>query len=323
MRRLLDRNRWVWSAACVLLLWTILSLLTSSFSLQSLSGVAVSASFLTLAALGQMLVVTTGRGNVDLSVASVITLSAYVGMLVTHGSDRLLPAGIAAVAGVGLAAGCANAALVALLRIPAIIATLATGYILATFTLFANRFVSGSAVSPTLRGIATQRVAGVPIMLLLALAAVAVAAWLLRASVYGRTLSAVGQNERAAVLAGVRVRRVTAAAFLACSLLAAFDGMLLSAYVGGAFLEMGGPYVLQSLGAVVLGGTLIFGGAATAAGTLFGSLLLVLIVTTMQIARLPPGLQDVVQGCVIIAVLGLAGGRALARPAAKVPAADS
>jgi ribose transport system permease protein len=86
---------------------------------------------------------------------------------------------------------------------------------------------------------------------------------------------------------------------------------------------MGLPYRLQSIGAVVLCGTLIFGGAATAWGTLFGSLLLVLIVTTMQIAGLPPGTQDMVQGIVIIAVLALAGGVAVRRRSRAAPAAGA
>jgi ribose transport system permease protein len=133
---------------------------------------------------------------------------------------------------------------------------------------------------------------------------------LLGYSAYGRMLSAVGQNVRAARLAGVRTSWVTASAFVTSSVLASFGGLLLGGYVGGAFLEMGQPYLLQSLGAVVLGGTLIMGGAATPLGTLFGSMLLVLVVTTMQIAGLPPGVQDVVQGLVIITVLALAGGGA-------------
>lgn len=72
---------------------------------------------------------------------------------------------------------------------------------------------------------------------------------------------------------------------------------------------MGTPYLLQSVGAVVLGGTLIAGGSATALGTLLGGMLLVMIVTTMQIAGLPPGAQDILQGVVIIAVLSVAGTR--------------
>ncbi len=97
----LERHRWVWSALGVLILWAILSATTGRFSLHSLSGVAVSASFLTLVALGQMLVVTTGRGNIDLSIASVLTLSAYASIIVAAGADARLPLALAAVVGIG------------------------------------------------------------------------------------------------------------------------------------------------------------------------------------------------------------------------------
>ncbi|HSI41347.1 MAG TPA: ABC transporter permease [Xanthobacteraceae bacterium] len=309
----LERNRWVWAGLGVLLLWAILSVTTGRFSLHSLSGVAVSASFLVLVALGQMLVVTTGRGNIDLSIASVLTLSAYASIVVTQGADARLPLALGAVLLIGLATGAANALLVVAFRVPAIIATLATGYILATGTLIANRWASGFTVSPLLKTLAAGRIEGVPLMLLVALLAVVLVGLVLQRTVYGRALSAVGQNERAAALAGIATGRIVTSAFLASAMLAGLTGMLLGAYVGGAFLEMGAPYLLQSLGAVVLGGSLIFGGASTALGTLFGALLLVLIVTTMQIAGLPPGTQDIVQGFAVIAVLALAGGRAVRR----------
>ncbi len=307
------RNRWIWSLLGVVILWAILSAVTSQVSLSSLSGVAITSSFLTLVALGQTAVVTTGGGNIDLSIASVMTLSAYVALIVVGGHDGRLALGVAATLALGLAVGSINAALVLLARIPAIIATLATGYVLATASLLANRAIPGFTIAPTLRVIAAGRVGGVPIMALLALFAVGAASLVLNRTAYGRTLSAVGQNMSAARLAGVRTVRVAAGAFLASSVLAAFTGLLLGAYVGGAFLEMGQPFLLQSLGAVVLGGTLIFGGAPTAAGSLFGSVLLVLIVTTMQIAKLPSGAQDVVEGIVIIVVLALAGGMTVRR----------
>jgi ribose transport system permease protein len=318
-----QRNRWIWSAAGVLVLWISLSLITSQFSLSSLSGVAVSSSFLILVALGQAAVVTTGRGNIDLSIASVMTLSAYIGLIVIGGADSGLPLGILAALGLGLGVGAINAGLVVLARIPAIIATLATGYVLATATLLANRAIPGFAIAPLLRFIATARFADIPIMAIIAFFAVVAGSVLFGRTAYGRQLSAVGQSLRAARLAGVRTGRVTAYAFLLSAVIASLTGLLLGAYVGGAFLEMGLPYRLQSIGAVVLGGTLIFGGAATAWGTLFGSLLLVLIVTTMQIAGLPPGTQDMVQGIVIIAVLALAGGVAVRRRSRAAPAAGA
>jgi ribose transport system permease protein len=307
------RNRWIWSLLGVLILWALLSAVTSQLSVSSLSGVAISSSFLALVALGQMAVVTTGGGNIDLSIASVMTLSAYIALIVIAGHDGRLLLGVVATLGLGLIIGAVNAALVLIARIPAIIATLATGYVLATASLLANRAIPGFTIAPSLRVVATARLAGVPIMAIVAAVVVAVASLVLNRTAYGRNLSAVGQNALAARLAGVRTIRVAAGAFLASSVLAAFTGLLLGAYVGGAFLEMGQPYLLQSLGAVVLGGTLIFGGSATAVGTLFGAVLLVLIVTTMQIAQLPPGTQDVVEGVVIIAVLALAGGAGFRR----------
>jgi ribose transport system permease protein len=316
----MGRNRWIWSLVGVIVIWGILSLITDRFSLHSLSGVVTSSSFLVLAALGQMFVVTTGRGNIDLSIASVIALSAFVALIAIGGSDARIPLGLLAVLGIGLTVGTANAVLVVLFRIPAMIATLATGYVLATTTLIANRSIAGAVASPALAYVAGGKVGGVPVMFLIALAAVGLSSLVLGKLVYGRTLSATGQNVRAARLAGIRTGRVTAIAFLISSVLAALDGALLSAYVGGAFLEMGAPYLLQSVGAVVLGGSLIFGGNSTAVGTLFGCILLVLIVTTMQIAGLPPGTQDIVQGIVIIGVLALAGRpvlRRLVRPSAS------
>jgi ribose transport system permease protein len=311
------RNRWIWSLIGVIVLWGILSLITDRFSLHSLSGVATSASFLVLAALGQMFVVTTGRGNIDLSIASVIAMSAFASLILSGGSNGNLALGLVAVVGIGIVVGTVNAVLVVLFRIPAMIATLATGYVLATGTLLANRHIAGAVAHPALTFVAAGKVGGVPVMLLVALAAVILSSFVLGRLAYGRSLSAVGQNLRAARLAGVRTGRVVATTFLISSLLAAIDGALLSAYVGGAFLEMGTPYLLQSVGAVVIGGSLIFGGGSTAVGTFFGCVLLVLIVTTMQIAGLPPGTQDIVQGTVVIAVLALAGGTAWKRVARR------
>jgi ribose transport system permease protein len=300
-------HRWSFSGVGILVLWALLSLATARFSLSSLSGVASSASFLAVAAIGQMFAVATGGGNVDLSIPSVITLSAFLTMIVSGGSNAGLMAALPLVLAVGFATGALNALLILRLRIPAIIATLAMGYVLDTAALLANRRFTTYAVSPILRALASAHLAGVPVILLLAAGLAAASAALTGRTGYGRTLMALGQNARAADLAGARVGRITTIAFMLSGALASLDGALLSAHTGGAFLGMGRPYLLQSVGAVVVGGTLIFGGSATALGTLLGSVLLVLIVTTMQIAGLPGGVQDMVQGAVIIAVLAAAG----------------
>ena len=306
-------HRWIWSALAVLLFWGVLSAVTNRFSIASLSGIFLSASFLTVAGIGQMFVVTTGRGNIDLSIPSVLTLNAYIALLTVRGQDANLALGVAVALGAGFAVGLFNAALVVRLKVPAIIATLATGYVLATATLLANRSIRGFAVSPALKFLAAGRISGAPIMLLICIALIIAVEFLLRRTVYGRTLSAVGQNRAAAQLAGVAVDRVITIAFVVSAVLASVLGLVLGAYVGGAFLEMGQPYLLQSIAAVVVGGTLIFGGSATAIGVFSASVLLILLVTLMQIMQLPPGSQDMLQGLVVILVLALAGRGAIRR----------
>ena len=300
-------NRWSFAAVGVSLLWLLLSVITSHFNLNSLSGVATSASFLAIVAIGQMFVVASGGGNIDLSVPSVMTISAFVTMILSQGTNTGLLLALPAVLAIGLAAGAANALLVVKLRIPAIIATLAIGYVLDSATLIANRELEVFTVSSILRGISSSKLAGVPTILVFALTLIAGAGAVIKTTSYGRILMAVGQNATAAYLAGVRVGRTVTFAFLTSGVLSALGGMLLSAHAGGAFLQMGEPYLLQSVGAVVVGGTLIAGGSATALGTFFGSLLLVLIVTTMQVSGWPPGMQEVVQGAMIIAILAVAG----------------
>jgi ribose transport system permease protein len=300
-------NRWSFSVLGVLVLWGLLSGITSHFNLNSLSGVVSSASFLMIVAIGQMFVVASGSGNIDLSIPSVITVSAFVTLIVSHGTNSGLALALPAVLAIGLITGATNAFLVLKLRIPAIIATLAVGYVLDSATLIANRMLDTFTVSSLLSSIASSRLAGVPTILLLAMTLIAITSGVIKGTSYGRTLMAVGQNATAAHLAGARVGRTITIAFLISSVLGALDGALLSAHAGGAFLQMGEPYLLQSVGAVVIGGTLIAGGSATALGTFFGSILLVLVVTTMQVSGWSSGMQEVVQGGIIIAILAAAG----------------
>ncbi len=300
-------NRWIWAALAVAILWAVLSGVSGRWSLSSLSGIVLSASFLTCVALGQMLVVTTGRGNIDLSVAGVLTQGAFLALVVVQGQDGRIWLGVLAAIGLGAGVGLVNAALVIRLRIPAIIATLASGYVLASAALMTNAANFGPrAVAPGLRWLASGKVGGVPVFAIVTLALVIAVALLLRHTVYGRRLSAIGQSRAAARLAGVPVNAVLTTGFIASGMLAALTGLVLGAYVGGAFLEIGQPYLLQSVAAVVLGGTLIAGGHGTAVGTWFAAILLILMVTIMQILSLPRGTQDLVQGFVVILVLAVA-----------------
>lgn len=305
MKRFFEQS-WVWALLGTLVLWTLLSAGSGQVSIGSLSGILASAAVLCVVAIGQMLVVTTGDGAVDLSIPNVMTLSGFLATSVISGNDGQLISGLAVVVLLGSTVGILNALTINHLRIPPIITTLAVGYILTTGTLIFNRGFRTYAVSPLLVSLASTRIADIPVLLILALAASFLAYLLLHRTVYGRSLAAIGQNSEAAYLAGVRVKTARLVAYVISGVLAALGGVLLSARVGGAFLEMGNPFLLQSVGAVVVGGSSILGGKATALGTFLGSIFLVMVVTTMQVLRLAGGLQQVAQGILIILVLAVA-----------------
>jgi len=308
--RSLRGAEWVWAALGSLVMWLLLGLFARNLNLESLIATSTTAAFLAIVSLGQMIVVTTGRGAIDLSIPGVITLAAYLATGMGLGSNARLLYVVPLVLGAGAVAGVVNATAVLLLRIPPIIATLGIGYVLTTVILIYNPHYRSTYVASLLTHVARDRVLGVmPVVVLVALGLVVLLGWLLRSTQFGKSLAALGQSLPAARLAGIDVNGVQVMAYVMSGVLAAFGGILISARVGGAFLGLGDPYLLETVGSVVVGGTLIMGGRAVPIGTVFGSLFLVLLVTAMQVAGMRIGGQYVAEGALIILVLFLAARR--------------
>ena len=310
MRRInLRDSAWLWPLLGSLVLWIAACLISHGVSFKLLFLNATLASFLALLGLGQMTVITSGDGSIDLSMPYVLTLSAYVSAAVMNGSNANLLAGIVLALVVSLAVGLLNGLMIALLKIPAIITTLAAGYIVYTVLLQISASKAGAyATSPGLQGFVHAQVDGLSAVVVIALAAGVVLAWILRASVYGRSLVAMGQSRSAAKLAGIPIRRMVLLNFLISALLGSISGLLLGAFDGGAFVNMGNAYLLTSIGAVVIGGTLISGGKSSVVGTLGGALLLTLIVTVLELSKIAIGFQDVIEGLLLVVFVLLSQG---------------
>jgi ribose transport system permease protein len=305
--RVVKEIPWIWAAVGTFVMWLLLGLFAQNLNLESLIATSTNASFLAIVALGQMLVVTTGRGAIDLSIPNVITLSAFLSAGIASGSNLRALYAMPVVLVIGAFIGLVNAFAVLFLRIAPIIATLGTGYIVTTAILLYNPHFTTAYVAPVLLHLARDRLFGVlPLVLLITIAMVILLSLMLTRTRYGKCLTAVGQNLEAARLTGMPVNLIQGVAYVLCSTLAAFGGIMISAQVNGAFLGLGDPYMLQTVGSVVVGGTLIFGGRAVPLGTLLGSLFLVLLVTAMQVAGLKIGGQLIAEGLFIILVLFLA-----------------
>lgn len=253
-----------------------------------------------LVSVGMTLVIATG--GIDLSVGSIMALSAALAATqMEHGVVVAVAAGVMG----ALAVGVLNGWLVAAFGIQPIIVTLAT--------LIAVRGVAqvishnGQLVTidaPLFLTFGRGDVAGIPIPVLVALAAVLAAVLLIRATVLGRYILAIGGNLKAALLAGVRVQRTLVFVYAGSAVLSGIAGMLMAARLGASdAAKIGQLMELDAIAAVVVGGTALLGGRATVIGTVIGALIMQVIATSFNMLLLPYSYSLVLKaGIIVLAV---------------------
>ena len=300
---------WLWAfAAAGLALAATVALTGTSGAGGLVVATLTFASFSVLVGLGQMAVVTMGPGNVDLSIPAVMTLAGTLSLKLMDGIEGTEIWGLLVALAIGLGAGAMNYALIRLLRIPPIIATLSASFVYQSLAIWSNR---GLRIKPpdTLATFSTGSTFWLPNLAWVSLGAALVFWVLIDRSVYGRRLSALGQNIRAARLAGVPVEGVRAATYLLCAVMAALAGFLLSCFSGGAALNMGAEYLLMSIAVVVIGGSSIAGGNSNVPGIWGAAMFMFLIVSMLNSYGLGSGVRLIMTGVIIIAIVTAASGR--------------
>ncbi|NVK35855.1 MAG: ABC transporter permease [Rhodobacteraceae bacterium] len=308
----LTSKPWIWSFAAAMATWVITMLFTGGSSFVGLSQATLTfASFSIIVGLGQMLVITLGPGNIDLSVPSTITLAGTVALKLMDGQSSWLLLGFFAALAIGLAVGLSNYALIKLLRIPPIIATLSMSFIVQSSAIWYNR---GLRVKPpkVLADFTTEATFGIPNLALVALALSIFVWWLLEKSVFGRWISAIGQSPFAARMAGIPVDGARLMTYVCCACFASVCGFLLASFSGGAALNMGTEYLLMSIAVVIIGGTAVTGGNSNVPGIWGASLFMFLVVSMLNTYGFGAGVRLILTGLIIITVI-LAASRPSAR----------
>ncbi len=304
----LSRQPWVWSFGGAILIWLATITYTGGHGAGAILTAALSfATFTIIVGLGQMMVITTGPGNVDLSIPATITLSGVVAMKVMDEQTGRLLIGIVAALGAATIVGMFNYALIRLLRIPPIIATLSSSFLVLSTAISYGRGIRIKPPEP-LAEFATWQVVGVPVMTVLVLAISVVIALILSRTVYGRSVLAVGQNMRAAWLAGMNVDGTRFGTYVLSAFLSGICGILLSGFSRGAALNMGEEFLLSSIATVVIGGTSVAGGRANVPGIWGAALFMYLLVTMLNTFGASAGIRLILTGVMIIAVIVIAGG---------------
>ncbi len=283
------------------------SMVNSRFvSRQGIRDLLLAVSFIALMAVGQTFVIV--MRHVDLSVGSTLGLASYVGVL----AMRNLP-GVPlfwlflVAAAVGIAVGLVNGVLVATLKLPALVVTLGTLYVVQGIQgiVVASKRINADDLPKSVVDLGIHSAFGVPYLMWIVLLAAAVAAPVARYTRFGRDLYAMGSNPDAALLVGIPIQRRTIGAFAISGLCAGLSGALFLARFGGTDVNAGIGIELSVVAACVIGGVFIFGGSGSPIGAVIGALLLKVIGTALPALSIKEFWQDAIIGGLIIAAISV------------------
>lgn len=304
------RNEWLHRHAKTLVAWVLLailitlgSILSSTFRsepvlLETLKG----ASFVGIASAAQFFVVVSG--GIDLSIASVATVSGMAAAVIMNGQDKNLPYAILASLGIGIVIGTINGLMVNVLHIAPFVATFGMFYILqgAAYTYSVNPV--GQA-SPTFYNLYVDTWSGVPVILVIVGVFWLTCWYVARQTSFGRHLYAIGGDRAAARLAGVRTARVSIAAYITCSVIAALAGMIELTQTSVGTSDLGATLLLTTVTTVVIGGVSLFGGQGSVIGVLGGVLVLSFLNELFDAVQVNALYQQLIQGLIILSILGI------------------
>jgi len=298
------RQRELSLVAIMFVLGGLVSVTAPQFlTLSNLSQVAVLASIVAVAAVGEALVMITR--NIDLSVEAMIGLVAYCVAIVLQRHALDAPAAIALGIGIGLVLGMINGAVVTLLKVPSIVATLGTLSIFrgVDYLIAGSHQVPLAGLPPGFTDPARDSILGIPIFVLVTLLVVVIGSVVLRSTRFGRQVYAVGSNPEAAAILGIPSRLVVFAAFSLCGLLAGVAGILWVMEFGTINGTSATGIVLSIVAAVVVGGVSTLGGIGTLAGAALGALFLGFIANALILVGLSQFWLQAIYGVVILVAI--------------------
>lgn len=245
-------------------------------------------------------------GGIDLSVGSLMSLVVVVSSVIMNGRPEMIGPAVAVCLLIGLAVGAFNGAMIVTTRIYPLLQTFGMLSILQGVVFVLTDRTVGAA-PPEFQQLAYGSIGPLPTPALL-LAAVIMVGWLLmRVTPFGRYVYAVGGSAENARRAGVRTRSVTVAVYILSALLATVAGLVVAAQLGTGYTLAGSGFMIDSIVAVVIGGTALSGGRGGVGGTIAGVIVLVVIGNLLNLLAIPAFVQQIVNGLIVVGVVALYG----------------
>jgi ribose transport system permease protein len=302
VRRWADGGNLIYAVLGVALLaaWPLVDVAGGDFlSGDSIRSILLRSISLGIVAMGQTLVIV--AGSLDLSVAFVISITTVVAASTIDGQASRIPLGVGMVLAFGAVVGLLNGLIITKARTNPFIATLGMALVLQGLLQSEVSAAKGSVPS-SFQALGYKSLGPVPIAVLLLLVVFGVFYFLQRYSGFGAHLYAVGGDVQTARLSGVRSDRVLITAHVLCSLAAVVAGLFIMARLGTGDPRVGpdGAYDLDSIAAVVVGGTALSGGRGGVGGTLAGVLLLSVLDSVFNSLSVSSFIQQAVRGAVLI-----------------------
>lgn len=259
-------------------------------------------------AIGMTYVILTG--GIDLSVGSILACAGIVtGSLVTSNSDVPLPIAISCGIGIGAALGSINGLLIARFSVPPFVATLGMLSAARGLTKIYNDGKPFSGFDATFKFIGQGHIFNIPIPVILLIIAITIFGFILKYTIFGRYIYAVGGNIRSAKTSGIKTKTIIFTTYLISGALAGLAGVLLTARTTAAVPQAGESYELDAIAAVVIGGTSLKGGKGSLIGTVFGVLIISVINNGLDLMGVSSYYQQVVKGLIIVVAVLLDGTR--------------
>jgi ribose transport system permease protein len=243
-------------------------------------------------------------GGFDLSVGSVYAIGGCVFAGVTKDTGSVAVGGLAAL-GAGIAAGAVNGVLVARLKVNPFVATLGTASAISGLAYIYSHSAPLVVPGASFQNLALTTIGRVPLPIWILLAVGLVGAFLLSQTSYGRNVSAVGGNEQAGLLSGLRVPWLIASVYVMTGVLAAFAGMIDASRLGVGQANVGGTVSLDAIAIVVVGGTSLRGGEGAVWRSAVGLLILATMTNVFYSLNLDQNFQLIAKGVIVVAAVAL------------------
>jgi ribose transport system permease protein len=302
LRSVFSRNRLLELLPFILLTIVLILLalfVPNFFNSRNIINIFVQASTLGLMAIGMSAVMISG--GIDLSIPSVMALSAIVGAMHLRDGGTVLVASLLMLL-VGSLAGCINGFAVAYLKMIPFVVTLAMMTIATGTSIWITNSVSVPVVSEDLFSLVLDRTLGIPRPIIIMAVMAIIATILIRRSLFGRWLYAVGINAKAARVSGIPATRVIFGTYVVSGFFAGLTAIILSARLGSASANMGNDgVVLDIVSSAVVGGVSIYGGVGGPLGAVLGAIFITVISNSMNMMQVSFFTSLMIKGVVIIA----------------------